>query len=164
MNDTFGCPDTDNDGWADIIDYFSNDSTQWEDQDGDGFGDNSNGFTPDSCPTIAGTSTAQSIYGCPDSDGDLWADSIDDLPNQSTQHVDSDGDGFGDNASGLYADMCPSVAGNSTENQFGCPDSDGDGYSDVGDPFSDDPLRWSDGDNDGFDDLVDDSCVTQYGT
>ena len=38
-----GCIDSDNDGWADIIDSFPGESSQWNDTDGDGFGDNPNG-------------------------------------------------------------------------------------------------------------------------
>ena len=35
-----GCPDFDEDGWADSADAFFQDETQWSDGDGDGFGDN----------------------------------------------------------------------------------------------------------------------------
>ena len=60
---------------------------------------------------------------------------------------DIDGDGV-QNA----LDDCPEVAGNSTIDQFGCPDSDGDGYSDSGDSFPSDSSEWGDGDGDGVGD------------
>jgi len=49
-----GCIDSDNDGWADIIDKFPEEATQWNDTDEDGFGDNPNGKNADECPEIAG--------------------------------------------------------------------------------------------------------------
>ena len=52
QNNTLGCPDNDNDGWANKEDRFENDSTQWHDVDGDGYGDNIGGTNPDSCPTV----------------------------------------------------------------------------------------------------------------
>jgi len=41
-----------------------------------------------------------------------------------------DGDGFGDNSQGNQSDSCPSVSGTSDEDRNGCPDRDGDGWSD----------------------------------
>ena len=52
--DVLGCIDTDNDGWADIIDAFPEESSQWNDTDEDGFGDNPAGKNADECPEIAG--------------------------------------------------------------------------------------------------------------
>ncbi len=57
---------------------------------------------------------------------------------------DMDGDGI-DNE----LDDCPNSAGNSTMDQIGCPDSDGDGYSDSGDVFPSDSSEWADSDGDG---------------
>ena len=57
---------------------------------------------------------------------------------------DLDGDGI-DNE----LDDCPDSAGNSTIDQIGCPDSDGDGYSDSGDVFPSDSSEWADSDGDG---------------
>ena len=51
----------------------------------------------------------------------------------------------------MGADACSTVIGNSTNDRFGCFDSDGDGYSnkdsnwgysDGADGYPDDPLRW----------------------
>ena len=99
-----GCPDGDGDGWADLIDPFSEDDTQWKDTDGDGYGDNPLG---NNC--------------------DEWI--LD-----ASQWFDTDADGFGDNEFGTRR-LCPTVQGNSTLDIFGCPDSDGDGWSDEGDSF-----------------------------
>jgi len=46
-------------------------------------------------------------------------------------------------------DDCPEVAGTSTLDQNGCPDDDGDGYSNSGDAFPNDVLEWADTDGDG---------------
>ena len=58
--------------------------------------------------------------------------------------LDADGDGIPD-----FTDDCPDSAGNSTIDLLGCPDSDGDGYSDSGDFFPSNPGEWDDADGDG---------------
>ncbi len=161
-SDALGCPDTDGDGRANSIDAFPSDNSQWNDTDGDGFGDNPGGTTGDSCPTTAGNSTQGNRYGCPDDDGDGWDNQIDELPDSPTQWLDQDGDGYGDNAFGDEPDGCPGVQGNSTLDQYGCPDADGDGVSDINDSFPNDPTRSMDSDNDGFDDL-EDACPSVLG-
>ena len=92
----------------------------------------------DACPLQPGTSTLDR-YGCPDTDGDGWSDAsadwtiedgADTYKNDSTQHIDSDGDTYGDNSSGLNGDACPTDNGYSTIDRLGCPDMDTDGYSD----------------------------------
>ena len=163
QNGTLGCPDNDGDGWSDGEDKFTNDSTQWHDIDGDGYGDNIGGTNPDSCPSTPGNSTEGGVLGCPDSDGDGWADSADAFPADDTQFSDQDGDGYGDNPSGTNADDCPLVFGNSTIDSLGCVDTDGDGYSDLIDDFPTDPTRYLDTDSDGYDDAEDD-CPTISGT
>ena len=160
--------DSDGDGYGDNVsgtngDHFPNDATQWSDTDGDGYGDNASGTTPDSCVTISGNSTANSYYGCPDLDGDGWANVQDAFISDPTQRSDSDSDGYGDNASGNSPDACPLVFGNSTSDQFGCPDSDGDGISNQNDAFPNDPLRSGDADNDGYDDSLEDDCWGIWG-
>ena len=57
---------------------------------------------------------------------------------------DKDTDGIPDEN-----DDCPDDAGNSTIDQLGCPDFDGDGYSDSGDLFPSNPGEWYDTDGDG---------------
>ena len=152
----FGCPDTDGDGWANEMDDFENDKTQWLDTDEDGYGDNVAGNTPDTCPEVSGNSTMEGTYGCPDADGDGYANLIDAFDNDPTQTHDTDQDGFGDNPLGMNADDCPTVYGNSTVDRRGCEDRDGDGVSDLQDSFPDDPTRSVDSDGDGFSDIEDD--------
>ena len=49
-------------------------------------------------------------------------------------------------------DDCPNIAGSSTQDANGCPDTDGDGYSDSGDIFPTDSSQWNDTDGDGYGD------------
>jgi len=101
--------DTDGDGYGDESDAFPAQITQWTDYDGDGFGDNyansswnagftmpgeyvSLAFRQDACPLLAGTSYLGTsndgglvIYGCPDSDGDGYADIIESVSNGAGQ-------------------------------------------------------------------------------
>ena len=91
----------------------------------------------DDCPNSNGNST-QDLVGCQDIDGDGWSNTGDAFFTDPTQWLDTDGDGFGDNASGFQGDQCPNEAGvaNGT-NGVGCPlvipDSDDDGVPDVDD-------------------------------
>lgn len=122
-NDRRGCPDQDLDGWSDPdanwlvaqgADAFPNDKTQWADFDGDGYGDHPDGTTPDACITSGGTSVralvpelgattryiSEAHYGCPDLDGDGWADASEvgeGMAENPTEHMDLDGDGVGAN-------------------------------------------------------------------
>jgi hypothetical protein len=68
-----------------------------------------------------------------DTDGDGVLDDADAFPNDASQSVDDDLDGFGDNASGFQGDDCPTVPGESTTPVFGCPDMDADGIADTDD-------------------------------
>ena len=171
-----GCPDGDGDGWADLIDPFVNDDSQWKDSDGDGYGDNPLGNNPDrwvldasqwfdtdedgfgdnefgtrgdSCPTVYGTSTLD-IFGCPDTDGDGWSNEGDSFPTIASQFSDRDGDGWGDNQS-EGAEQVDAFPSDGTQWE----DLDGDGHGDnkygtEGDWFPDDPTRWADSDRDGY--------------
>jgi hypothetical protein len=91
----------------------------------------------DDCPNSNGNST-QDLIGCQDIDGDGWSNQGDAFFDEKTQWLDTDGDGFGDNASGFQGDQCPNEAGvvNGT-NGVGCPlvfpDSDDDGVPDDDD-------------------------------
>jgi len=138
--DRWGCPDTDGDGWSDLGDTFIHEPTQWRDSDGDGFGDQADGHEADACPLQRGNSIFDRM-GCRDSDGDGWSDPTEDwqaapwgtgdaFPNDRFQWLDADEDGFGDNPLGSARDDCPEVSGSSTRDIQGCPDSDGDGWSD----------------------------------
>jgi len=90
----------------------------------------------------------------------------------SARWSDSDGDGIDDQVD----DDCPTVSGNSTIDRIGCPDTDGDGYSDVdsgwntsdgADAFKTDPTQWSDADGDGYGDnatgYLADDCPSEFG-
>jgi len=162
-NSTLGCPDADSDGWADTQDAYDDDATQWNDSDGDGYGDNLAGTNPDACPSEAGNSTLGGALGCPDADGDGYGDIIDAFDDDDSQYSDQDNDGYGDLASGTTPDDCLTVWGNSTVDRKGCLDRDGDGVSDLGDSFPDDPTRSADEDGDGFEDFEDD-CWQVPGT
>ena len=141
-------------------DAFPGEASQWSDVDGDGYGDNSSGANADACPNRGGNSTIDRL-GCIDSDGDGYSDAelswtIEDGADdpmfrlEPTQWKDSDRDGFGDELDGFEGDQCPDVAGTSRLDRFGCPDSDGDGWSDpdenwtIGDgadAYIKDPLK-----------------------
>jgi hypothetical protein len=150
--DLRGCLDGDGDGWSDQRDNFPNEISQWNDTDGDGYGDNASGNLFDSCILDYGDSNKAQYWGCPDADGDGWADDIDDFISDISQWLDSDGDGFGDSIIGFEGDSCPNIIGNSTEDFYGCEDIDGDGWSNSGDAFQNEPTQWSDRDFDGYGD------------
>jgi hypothetical protein len=201
--DRFGCVDADGDGlstptegWGvdSGADAFPSDATQWSDFDEDGFGDNyangtwfdrpenwvgaliSGATDQDACPMQPGASWQNGILGCPDSDGDGWWDVQDAFPGEATQWVDVDGDGYGDNQSGVNPDGCVNIAGNSTIDRLGCTDTDGDGRSDPelswtvvngADEFRLESTQWFDTDGDGYGDelsgIEGDSCPNVSG-
>ena len=88
---------------------------------------------------MAGSATLGGKVGCPDADGDGWADEDDAFPDEPTQHSDTDGDGYGDSATGLMADSCyetPADEIHLVDNQGCAPserDGDYDGVSDADD-------------------------------
>ena len=133
------------------------------DDDGDGLIN-----TEDDCPYEAGTSTQPTI-GCPDADGDTWADTADAFPSEPSQWNDTDGDGFGDEFAGFEADSCPTEYGLSHQDRFGCLDTDSDGWSDLNDVFPGNPSQWADNDGDGVGDnytwanVINGVRVTEYG-
>ena len=100
-----GCQDSDGDGWANAIDAFHEDSSEWLDSDGDGCGDNS-----DDLP--------QDPDDCIDTDGDGVGDNSDVFPEDANESKDSDLDGIGDNS-----DAFP-------DNPSETKDSDGNGVGD----------------------------------
>ena len=165
-------------GWAstnstDIDGDGCNDALEDFDDDGDNYDD-----YEDYCSRISGNSTMEFEKGCPDTDGDGRPDILDPFPNNASEYVDTDGDGVGDNSDvfpydatqqndtdgdgfgdfeyGNAGDSCPSVFGNSTIDKRGCLDTDGDGWSDEGDDFPDNPNEYLDSDNDGIPDHSDD--------
>ena len=203
--DRNGCFDFDEDGYSNPdnswdedngADAFPQNPQQWSDFDGDGLGDNWGNVTwidrpeswpgqfvetvnlneQDACPFQAGTSNQQGLYGCPDFDGDGWADGIDGFVQEASQWLDTDSDGFGDNLDGFNGDYCPNVAGTSNQDRNGCLDTDGDGYSNIdefwtkysgGDVYPNDVSQWADSDGDGYGDnpgtSISDDCVDVAG-
>lgn len=166
LGSELGCSDYDDDGYSDSVDAFPGEQSQWFDSDGDGYGDNQSGFEGDGCSEVYGTST-EDRFGCSDLDSDGWSDQTDAFPNEDSQHLDSDGDGYGDAINGYQADECPSVSGTSTLDRFGCLDTDTDGWSDLNDAFEEDPTQFSDSDGDGYGDnplgTTPDSCPGIFG-
>ena len=166
LGSELGCSDYDDDGYSDSVDAFPGEQSQWFDSDGDGYGDNQDGFEGDGCSEVYGTST-EDRFGCSDLDSDGWSDQIDAFPNEDSQHLDSDGDGYGDAINGYQADECPSVSGTSTLDRFGCLDTDTDGWSNLNDVFDEDPTQFSDSDGDGYGDnplgTTPDSCPGIFG-
>ena len=181
-----GCPDTDRDGLVDPLDAFPNDFYQQYDTDGDGFGDNQSVPNGDECIEVFGTSDNNSRQGCPDQDGDSWADVDDAFPKDARQWVDSDGDGCGDNYgwndTTIFED---SMQINVTiRDQWGdafykvesqCSDVDGDGHGDNSTGLNPDAFpfiytQWQDADGDRFGDNFTsgawqpDDCSTLFGT
>ena len=146
-----GVHDSDGDGYADGIDIFPNDPTEWVDYDGDGYGDNSDAF-----PNLASEHLDSDEDGVGDNsdafphdstewtdyDGDGYGDNSDAFPNLASEHLDSDEDGVGDNSDAFPMDSTQTT------------DRDGDGYGDNSqgtnpDKFPDDPFEWADSDLDG---------------
>ena len=171
--------DTDGDGFGDNedgnnSDAFPLDQSQWIDSDGDGYGDNPDGNDSDAFPNNSDQWA--------DGDGDGYGDNMngeqgDRYPEDSTQWSDRDYDGFGDEVDGTNGDHCPDINGFSTEDRRGCPDSDGDGFSNPDDDWTvaegadssvNDKTQWSDMDGDGYGDNLTgnqpDSCPLEAGT
>lgn len=153
---TKGCPDTDGDGIADSDDPCPESAgpritNGCPDTDGDGVADKDDkcpsqigAIADGGCPstktntsttTTGGTitnPTGTTVIGQPsgssdDSDGDGFANNIDECPNESGTVrgcPDSDGDGVANRF-----DPCPNSSGGAN----GCPDSDGDGVDDSTD-------------------------------
>ena len=127
------------------MDDFESDNHPRLDTDEDGYGDIVAGNTPDTCPEVSGNSTMEGTYGCPDADGDGYANLIDAFDDDPTQTHDTDQDGFGDDPLGINADIVQQYTAILQANRRGCEDRDGDGVSDLmEDSFPDDPTRSAD--------------------
>ena len=193
--DVFGCPDSDGDGYSDAGDEFDDDPYQWADADGDGYPSNVNDpREPNPYGSLDHFDDNPTQWDDTDGDGygDNYANSswaqirpsswpgqlivsmtpnqlidVDTFPLNPEQWNDTDGDWVGDEPFTAVSDGCPLVWGNSVWDRIGCPDSDGDGYSDPGnagpgeglaspngdaDAFVNDPTQWHDSDGDGFGD------------
>ena len=182
--------DQDNDNVPDTKDAFPYDPSQTVDLDGDGCGDDLQGSNPDSFPNDPfecidsdqdgygdnGDDFPNNIEEWKDSDDDGYGDNSDDFPEEESQWIDSDDDGYGDNLEGQQPDDCPNQYGTSSVDRYGCPDADGDGYSNPiegedntnADLFPNDNTQFRDIDGDGFGDNPDgnggDDCPVDFGT
>ncbi|HJM55605.1 MAG TPA: hypothetical protein QGI72_05100 [Poseidonia sp.] len=177
-NDPSQTTDSDEDGYGDDPtgfnpDSFPSDGTQWEDSDDDGYGDNPTGTNPDLFPNNPDQWSDLDGDGYGDNSGGLNGDVF---PEEATQWSDSDKDSYGDNPEGFRPDSCPTVNGFSTEDRFGCPDTDFDGYSnpdvnwtsaDGADALPSQATQWEDQDSDGYGDASEgdlpDACPWEFG-
>ena len=80
----------------------------------------------------------------------FFAESQDSYLVASVNQMDTDVDGFDD-----FMDYCTTIFGASTNDVLGCPDPDGDGYSNINDLFPNDSAEWFDSDSDGVGDNFD---------
>lgn len=169
-----GCPDSDEDGWANTADDFPLDPTQHLDTDEDGFGDNPSGTNPDACPFQYGIEGGTGGDGCPlvsedDADGDGVYDDLDlcpDTPVLETADAngcaDSQLDDDEDGVSNLD-DICPATVTDADVNSDGCSDeqltkdSDNDGIVDINDQCPDSVPNPSAVDSNGCDENQRDS-------
>ncbi len=87
-----------------------------------------------------------------DNDYDGFFDSQDSFPNDPTQAIDFESDGYGDNPLGRYPDSCVGDWGDSWRDRWGCTDLDKDGQSDLYDDYINKPTQWVDSDGDGLGD------------
>ena len=151
--DTDGCQDSnedtddDNDGFADVVDSFPLDASEWVDTDADGIGNNADS----------------------DDDGDSVPDVSDAFPLDASEWDDNDGDGVGDNAdldddNDGWSDSDETECQTDPYSSFSVPedfdgdhicdrvdtDDDGDGTNDSYDIFPFDATEWEDLDFDGI--------------
>ena len=188
-NPSPGCPDSDEDGWANTDDDFPLDPTQFLDYDGDGFGDNATGNNADECPFQFGVANGTDGVGCPlvntdDEDGDGVYDDIDlclgtppftlvDPDGCADSQLDDDGDGVSN-----AEDVCTDTTNGTQVNAEGCSDdqliqdTDNDGVVDVDDLCPDSTLEVDsdgcdenqrDSDGDGVNDGMDNCPQTEAG-
>jgi hypothetical protein len=144
--------DDDNDGVADVEDFFPYNRYEIADSDGDGVGDNADLFPLNASETR-------------DTDEDGFGNNIDAFPLDETEWLDSDGDGYGDNKDkfpfdknewkdtdadgvGDNGDFFPLIA-------VVAPDTDADGVTDSDDLFPNNPLVYRDSDGDGVGNRLD---------
>ncbi len=146
-------PDADSDGWFDYE----------EDQC------DSNKYNSTSVPSdVDGDGSCDQMDSDADDDGwqnDDETDCLTDWLDDTDVPLDTDGDwecdrfDVDDDDDGVLDadDACPFESGTSTNDRFGCIDSDGDGYSDPtsgwtvddgADEFKDDPSQWVDANDD----------------
>lgn len=139
--------DSDSDGFADSIDAFPLDSSEWldtdsdfvgnntdDDDDNDGVLDINDAFPLDSSESLDTDNDGIGNNADNDDDGDSVADANDAFPLDNSETLDTDNDGLGNNAD---------------------TDDDGDSVPDTEDAFPLDPSEWADSDADGIGDNSD---------
>jgi hypothetical protein len=164
-------PDSDGDGVLDPEDAFPNDAAASVDTDGDELpdswlegkseADSTTPLTEDLDDDNDGLTDLEEITLetdplNPDSDGDGALDGEDDFPVNPDEQLDTDNDGFGNNAdpdddNDGFSDEDDVFPLDPSESK----DSDEDGIGDVADAFPNDPNRSVDSDADGVDDISD---------
>ena len=125
--------DSDGDGYANIIDIFPSDSSEWidldrdgignnkdTDDDGDGVADTADAFPLDSRNSVDTDKDGIGNASDEDDDNDGVIDEDDAFPLDVAEFLDSDGDGIGNNAD---------------------TDDDNDGVEDASDAFPTDPVK-----------------------
>ena len=66
---------------------------------------------------------------------------MDAFPDNTLLWSDVDQDGYADQQGTDLSDACPEVYGTSTEDALGCPDTDGDGWSNSADAYPEDATK-----------------------
>ena len=79
-----------------------------------------------------------------------WADDQDHFENESSSGWIRMETAMEMNSMDTKATLAPQDYGLSYNDTFGCPDADGDGWSDEGDDLPFEPTQWLDGDGDGY--------------
>jgi hypothetical protein len=174
---TYDANDVDGDGYANDIDVFPVDATDWLDFDGDGIGDNadtdddndgvadgSDAFPSDASESVDTDGDGIGNNADPDDDNDGVLDNEDTFPLDANESIDTDSDGIGDNADtdddndGVpdESDTFPSDASESVDTDGDSignnadPDDDNDGTADAFDAFPLDSTEFLDTDSDGI--------------
>ena len=172
--------DDDGDGYSDLDegDAYDTATTALCD-DGSAYASSSDSLDASSTPAdMDGDLTCDALDS--DRDGDGYANSADDFPDDVSEWIDTDADGTGDNADtdddadgtpdvddafplDVCADTDSDADGKPDTMTAGCSstlvldsDDDGDGYYDIVDAFVLDDTEWDDTDGDGIGDNTDD--------
>ena len=172
--DRLGCSDMDGDGQSDLYDDFMTKDTQWSDFDGDGRGDNY-GYAVSEVQRNHDLNQSREswwpgewmpeAYMFDESPLDTDNDGYDDVYswNRYMAHAETQGEqDIVDSVQSLIElsydvqilDQCPLLYGTSSIDMLGCLDTDGDGWSDLGDSHPTNPYQWKDSDGDGYGDRI----------
>ena len=89
----------------------------------------------DNCPDVYGESNRNNTYGCPDADFDGWIMTKTTLRTNLASGWIQMETGMEMNSMDTKATLCAQEYGLSYNDTFGCPDADGDGWSDQGEIY-----------------------------